>query len=360
VAAAVTYHEKESKLRFLPPIWLPFVLWGAWALVSVTWSLEPDRTLKEWRNEVFYTAAALWVCYVGAQARDAARIFLPLLGIAGATACLIALHDFAVGWAQYNVGWHGGPGNHSSALLVLMPVAAMTAWWAVRRRQPRWIALASVALAALFLTSGYTTLSRALWLAFAVQFIVLASLLFAREGIRGRVLAYVLAGAAIAGSGAVVLSVQAHREAAGTALGFEHDVRLELWPQIGKRIAERPLTGYGFGRGMLRERLQGEFKALDEHLWHAHNLALEMLVQVGIPGLLLLLVVLGALARDASRMVRGNDIAAGCGIALLTIVAGMLARNMTDSLLIRQNALLFWGTAGVLMALGAKAWQARN
>jgi hypothetical protein len=115
LAAAVTYREKDSKLRFLPPIWLPFLLWGAWALTSVTWSLEPERSLKEWRNEVFYTGAALWVCYVAAQTRDAARVFLPVLGIAGATACLIALRDFARGLEHYMAGWHGGRLAHASA-----------------------------------------------------------------------------------------------------------------------------------------------------------------------------------------------------------------------------------------------------
>ena len=60
----------------LPSIWIPFALWAAWAALSLAWSLEPERTLKEWRNEVFYAGATLWVCFVAAQARGEARIFL--------------------------------------------------------------------------------------------------------------------------------------------------------------------------------------------------------------------------------------------------------------------------------------------
>jgi hypothetical protein len=40
-------------------------------------------------------------------------------------------------------------------------------------------------------------------------------------------------------------------------------------------------------------------------------------------------------------------------MALLGVLAGMLVRNMTDSLLVRQNALLFWGVSGVLLAWGS-------
>jgi O-antigen ligase len=367
LAAAVTYREKENKLRFLPPIWLPFLLWGAWAVASVTWSLEPERSLKEWRNEVFYTGAALWVCYVAAQARDAARVFLPVLGIAGATACLIALRDFARGLEHYMAGWHGGPGDHSSALLVLLPAAVMTAW-AVQRQKAWWNALTAMAMAALFFASAYTTLNRMVWLAFAIQFLTLGGLLLVRRngrsgakpGLRGRIAAYTLAGAAIAGCGAVVLSIQAEREAAGIAKAFEQDPRLALWPEAAERIGQRPLAGYGFGRGLLRDAFQAKFNALDTHLWHAHNLFLETLLQLGIPGMALFLLLLGSVLRNGWHIARDDDeTAAACGMALLAIVTGMLVRNMTDALLVRQNALLFWGTTGVLLALGNLARNAR-
>jgi hypothetical protein len=55
-----------------------------------------------------------------------------------------------------------------------------------------------------------------------------------------------------------------------------------------------------------------------------------------------------------------DDAVAACGFALLGVVAGMLVRNMTDFLLVRQNALLFWGAVGVLTAFGARPWQARS
>jgi O-antigen ligase len=357
LAAAVTYREKDSKLRFLPPIWLPFLLWGAWALLSITWSVEPDRTLKEWRNEVFYTGAALWVCYVGAQARDAARIFLPVVGIAAAAACFFSLHAFSRGWEQYADGWHGGPGDHSSALLVLMPCSVMAGWYAMRAKRSIWLAATSALLAALFLASAYTSLNRTVWIGFAVQCAVLGMLLVARSRMSAatRVLAPALALAAVLGCTALLLNVQAEREAVGAGGPLEGESRLMLWPRVAERIAQRPLTGYGFGRGLLRDSLQVELRARDTNLWHAHNYFFDAALQIGLPGMLLFALLIGATLFEAWRRARApDDWTAAVGVALAGMVAGMLVRNMTDTLLVRQNALLFWGAAGALLAMSTR------
>jgi O-antigen ligase len=363
LASVVTWRDRE--VRVLPPVWLPFILWGAWAALSWLWSLEPERTLKEWRNEVFYTGAALWICYVGAQARGAARIFLPAVAVAAAAACLFALHAYSAGWVRYAEGWHGGSGDHSSALLVLMPGVLIGGWWALRQRQPFWIA-ASLGTAALFFASAYTTLNRTIWLGFAAQFAVLAAFLFVRRGVSAstRRLIPALAVAVAVGCGALLVSLQAERQVAGAGGKLENEARLLLWPYITRKVSERPLTGHGFGRGMLRDSLQADLRQRDSgapepNLWHAHNYFLDATLQTGVAGLLLFVLLLGAVLREAWRAARVADdwIAAG-GMVLVAVAAGMVVRNMTDTLLVRQNALLFWGVVGVLLAM-AKDCEAR-
>lgn len=352
ILAAIVLHQQRGTLRALPPIWLPFFAWGTWAALSLAWSRDPEHTLWEWRNEVFYTAAACWFCYVAAQARYAAHVFVAVLGLGAIAVCGTALYEFSRGWDRYLVGRHGGPGDHSSALLILMPCVALAGWYASRKRLKGHIGAACF-LAALLFASAYTTLNRTLWLGFALQFGLLGLLLLLRARIgRVKLLAPVLAVAAIAGGAAVVLSIQADRQALGVARPVQEDPRLALWPQIAAHIAERPLTGHGFGRGMLRDALLKEFKDYDGHLWHAHNLFLEALLQVGAPGLALLLFLLFAVARAAwHRAQDPDDLAAACGMAALAVLAGMVMRNMTDTLLVRQNALLFWGSIGVLLGL---------
>jgi hypothetical protein len=69
-------------------------------------------------------------------------------------------------------------------------------------------------------------------------------------------------------------------------------------------------------------------------------------------------VLLAAALRQALRFAADPSAAtAACGIALIAVLAGMLTRNMTDMLFVRQNSLLFWGVTGVLLAWGAR-WRA--
>lgn len=359
--AAVVLVRARALVRPLPPIWIPFLLWAGWALLSLTWSIEPERSLKEWRNEVFYTGVALWVCYVGAQAGQA-RLVLGVVAAAALVACALFIGYFSQGLAYDQRGWHGGPGNHSSALLTLMPCAVIAGWYAARAGWPPWTKFCAWALAALFLASAYTTLNRTVWLGFAVEAIVLGALVLRRNAAPTPRDKLVLAGlvlAVLAGSGAMMLNIQGEREALGIARPLEEDSRFALWPEIAERIAERPLTGYGFGRGLLRASLREEFGDIDKFLWHAHNLFLEALVQTGVPGVLLLVLLLAAIARAGWRLAsHADEAAAACGIALLGVLAGMLVRNMTDTLLVRQNALVFWGVVGILLGLAARPWRA--
>jgi hypothetical protein len=46
-----------------------------------------------------------------------------------------------------------------------------------------------------------------------------------------------------------------------------------------------------------------------------------------------------------------SDFRTACGIALIGVLAGMLVRNMTDTLFVRGNSLLFWGVTGTLLGL---------
>jgi O-antigen ligase len=356
-AAVILAVRQRDSIRLLPQIWLPFALWAGWALLSLTWSQEPERSAKELRNEVGYAAAAFWLCFVAGQARGAARIMLPVFAAAATAVCGVALYlYFGRGWEHYLSGWQGGPGNFSSTVVVLMPCALMAAWYA---HQAAWSATARylpILLAALLLVAAYTAESRTIWLALAAQIVAGALLLALRanNGGKRRALAVgVFAAAAVAASVAMTAHVQLKREAGGAARAVTQDPRLALWAEVVDSIRERPWLGYGFGRGMLRTELREELK--EAQLWHAHNLFLDVALQVGLPGLALLLWLLGATLREGWRMARdASPLFAACGTALVTLVLGMLARNMTDVLLVRQNALLFWGLVGVLLAWGAR------
>jgi O-antigen ligase len=355
-AVGIVIAKGRPALRIVPPLWLPFALWAAWSALSIAWAIEPERAVKEWRNEIAYAALAFWMCFVAAQAPRAPRILLPVLALAAAAVSAVALYYFPQGVGAYSHGWHGGAGNHSSALLTLMPGAVMAAWYARRSAWNRWVPWLCFLLAVLFAVSAYTTLNRTVWAGFALQFLIMGALLLRRARIvldmRTTAIGAAAALAVVAGAALMTLGVQAEREANGAARSFTQDPRFPLWIEIAERVEARPLTGYGFGRGALRESLRVELD--DQTVWHSHNLLLDSVIQLGFPGLLLLLLLLAATARAGWRLARDrSDAAAACGIALIAVLAGMVMRNMTDVLWVRQNALLYWGVAGVLLAWGS-------
>ena len=360
LAALATARDRKT-LVLLPPIWTAFAAWALWSTLSLAWSVEPERTEKELRNEVVYAAFALWMCFVAAQARSATRIVPPVLGTAAVALCAVALYIFHFSPETLLTGWHGGPGALSSALITLMPCLVMLGWYAAGSvvgslQLRRWVTWCSVALAPLLLAAAYTSLNRTIWVAFAVQLSLLGALLLARSSwlrqgflsLRTKMAMLVVAVGLAGAAAGMLLSVQAARH-----MNALHDTRLALWPHILRQIAEQPLTGYGFGRGLLRDYLEQQLGGLDTHLWHAHNIFLEALLQLGIPGLILFLWLLGATARQGWVCARDPDRrVAACGMALLAVLVGMLIRNSTDSLFVRQSALLYWGVVGILLAWG--------
>jgi O-antigen ligase len=359
-SAAVLAVRERGTIRALPPIWLPFALWAAWSALSLTWSIEPQRSAAELKNEAGYVAGGLWLCYVAAQARGAQHVLLAGFGGAAILVCGVAIFEYSRGWEHYIAGAHGAAGNFSSTLLVLMPCALMAFWFARQQPWPKAWRAAPLALAALFLVAAYTAESRTIWLAFAVE-IGVCLLLLALRGKAGssrRRVAVGLLVAACIGVAAVAMTahVQEMREAVG-ARAIAKDPRLALWPEVIESIEKRPWLGYGFGRGVLRYSLRDEMK--EAELWHAHNLFLDTALQTGLAGVALLAALFAAVLWQAWQLARDASPAAGaCGIALAGVVAGTLVRNMTDMLLVRQNALLFWAVVGVLLAWGARATDA--
>jgi O-antigen ligase len=353
VLCVITLARERKGVSPLPPIWLPFLLWGAWSAASLAWSVEPERSEKELRNEVIYTGIALWTCYVAAQARYATRIVAPVAAAAATLLCALALYHFRQGFESYATGLHAGPGNLSTALITLLPCGVMAAWYGGRAGWPR-MALWGSVFVGLLLAAAYTTLNRTVWIAFGVQLLLIGAFLASRHrllaAVRGRQIAAALAIGLLAATAFATLHIQEQRS------DILRDPRLMLWPEVVQYIEQRPLTGYGFGRGLLRKSLDQDFN--NDLLWHAHNIFLDTALQLGLPGVVLFILVLLATLREGWRLAQAPDArAAACGIALLAVLAGMVVRNSTDTLLVRQNALLYWGVVGILLGWGGQAWK---
>jgi O-antigen ligase len=119
-----------------------------------------------------------------------------------------------------------------------------------------------------------------------------------------------------------------------------------------RMIADRPLTGVGIGRYYDQSTLY----ASPEISWiypfeNAHNFFLQVAGDIGLPGLVLLMAIVGSIGFDAARAIghRPRDMRlVGCGAAAVTMIVTWLSGH---PLLQREVAFSFWIVLGLLAAL---------
>jgi O-antigen ligase len=337
-------------------------VWAAWSCASLIWSVDPAYSLGQLEREVMDSLLTMLIFYV--VARDA-RSVRTLIGAALASfACgallAIAMEIVAGPW---NAGrWHHGVGPWSTWVVLIAPfmfalIAPPPAGFGGGKR----LVITGLALLALLIVTARMTDNRVVWIALAAVFgtASLAAALrwpqtFTRTPMRWiaplAVLLFVLALAF-----ADVLEERAGivAPAGGVSVSIESDPRLVLWEHIRERIAERPWTGYGFGRRILAGPLAREMD--DPLLAHAHNVFASQWLQTGLVGMLAFTALIGALALRYLRFLRSrDDTLAFVGVAGLALIAGFVAKDLTDDFLFRSNAKELWAMTALLLGYGMR------
>jgi putative inorganic carbon (HCO3(-)) transporter len=144
--------------------------------------------------------------------------------------------------------------------------------------------------------------------------------------------------------------------------------RLELWRWAIVSIGDFPLTGCGLGT--FREVARG-FYPLDPYrvpwdidIAHAHNIFLQTALDLGIPGLVAYLALLGiALAACWQVAVKGDRWERAIALGLAGSLIALHAYGMTDALALGSKpAVAFWFALGLIAALirsGRGGWDGR-
>ena len=141
-----------------------------------------------------------------------------------------------------------------------------------------------------------------------------------------------------------------------SSLGIAASLRLDMWSRALAMIHDLPYTGIGLDA----------FAAMQSHFYpgvmlgpepHAHNLFLQVALDLGLPGLLSLLWLLGSLgcaAWAASRTCRNPEHRA----LLLGALAGVVSyasSGLLDTIWTAKPSVLLWLLLGLLAALSAAA-----
>lgn len=362
IAFAIAWRDPATRIPLAgPSILVPLAAWALWSCASLAWSADPAYSRGQLAREVMDSLLAMFIFYVAARDAHALRV---LIGAAFASVACFAL--LAIGMVvvtgQWVAGrWHHGVGAWSTWLVLIAPFmfALLAPPPAGFGRGIRSL-LVGLLLLALMIVTARMTDNRIVWIALATVFAttsLVAALrwpqTFTRTPLRWIApLAVLLLVLGLAFTD--VLEERANLASRGNvAMSIERDPRVLLWEHVSARIAAHPLTGYGFGRMILAGELAAETG--NPLLSHPHNVFVSQWLQTGLVGMLAFAAFLAALALRYVRFVRSRDDSlAFVGVVGLALLAGFVAKDLTDDFLFRSNAKELWAMTSFLLGYGTR------
>jgi O-antigen ligase len=262
-----------------------------------------------------------------------------------------------LGW----LAWRVGDTTDSSTYVAFIAVPLFLILLTSRHPWRRWAAAAwLLAFAAIGFLSESRTLIAALFVSF-VGFLVVLGVLRGRLRWRA-VLAVIAIGLAVSATCLEIISRvrfpaadPGDRSAAVQMIMV--DPRPAIWGAYLELAYRRPWLGVGLGRSVPSRVYHleddAELRRIDpQAATHAHNVLLDLVLQVGVVGLIVWLGLHVEIARLAvQRARRGGDREKAWAAAVVALMLAMLVKNSTNDLVVYGNALLFWVLLGAMLGL---------
>lgn len=349
------------------------LVWAGWSAASWTWSVHPAYTLDELGTEIGWGLATATIFYVATRSGTAFRAIVTVALATGATLSVFAvqavLANPGVDPEKLLVAQHGGVGAFSTYLVLVLPLVPLLLAPAPAGYGTRTPSLACAGVTFVLLLAGArVTENRMIWVAFAVGFVAASGLAAWRWRARlvrapkrwSLVLLVLLAASSVLFVDATLQRARMiHLPQASVAKALAEDPRIALWEHIFDRIAQRPWTGYGYGKSILRDELRAELR--NPLLGHAHNIIVSQWLQTGAIGMLAFVALLGALAFRYAAFMRDPDgTLAAVGVMGLVMLAMFVTKSMTDDFFIRPSSKEFWALNALLVGYGMRRLAGRG
>ena len=129
-----------------------------------------------------------------------------------------------------------------------------------------------------------------------------------------------------ASAGAFALVIIKRNEVFEFDLEKSTDSRIKMWNACAELIKRKPVFGYGAGSQSTALGM-AEF-GIDKP--HAHSLYIEMTTELGVVGIIFLLVVFGFIVYDIIKLIRCGKYYKRLGIAFLAVIAGFAVSSFTE------------------------------
>ena len=267
---------------------------------------------------------------IAAVLRQYVRLGLLITVFAVATEPLARIHIDPLGISPPLAGWHGFF-VHKNVMAAFLLIAIATVLHFDRNRLSQFLSLAAVAL--LFAMSHSTTGMMA-----ALMLVAVKIWLTANRGLTSRSSA-----AFAASTGALVIfagvgigaSLSALADAAGKDLTFTG--RTKIWSATWSAILRDPILGHGSAGlfGTPRSIETGQvMREIGFQAGHPHNGLLDVAVQLGAVGVVIVLVVVASIFQSSLKLQRRAPEVAGFA---LCIVSGIVMMSVGESVFLGSS-----------------------
>ena len=352
------------------PGFAQWLVWLAFAAASIAWSALPEASFQSFRSDQFYPFVIFLVSFVAVEALGG-RVAFAAGAMAGTLLCVATMSAAVIlgtdpdapaqpgvlGW----LAWRAGAAPDANTYVAFIAVPLYRVVLRSRAGWPRWIAALCVAI---FAALGFLSESRTL---IATLFVSLIGFLMAYGILRGTlrwksVLAIAVAGLIVSAACVELISRVRLPESRplDRSVALEmiaSDSRPAIWATYSAFVRERPWLGVGLGRSVPPRAYRVDEDAallrIDPQAGaHGHNLILDLLLEVGVVGLVLWLWLHYELVRLAWQRARqaGEREKAWAAVAVGLVLA-LLTKNSTNDLAVYGNAVLFWALMGATLGL---------
>lgn len=349
---------------------VPWLVWLAFAAASIGWSALPDPSFQSFRSDQFYPFAIFLVMFLAMQYLGG-RLAVAIGTAAGTLLCLATMFGAALlgadpeatapgpgirGW----LAWKAGDPADLSTYVAFTAVPFFLILLTSRHHWRRWVAAVwLLVLAAIGFHSENRTLVAALFVSF-VGFLFVLGLLRGRLHWRSVVVVVAIGLVVSALCLEIISRARLPAPQPGRSAAVEMimtDTRPAIWAVYLELARKSPWFGVGLGRTVPSRiynlRDDAELRRIDlQASTHAHNVLLDLVLQVGLIGLTVWIGLQIAILRLAVRRARGgSDREKAWAAAAVALVLAMLVKDSTNDLMVYGDAILFWGLLGAMLGL---------
>ena len=337
----------------------PAVSFFLLVLVLLTFfSITPAGSL---RDLGFHLAAfvVFLVCYNQLESREQLYRFLLFALLAALLVSLYGIYQFAAGveveaaWVDEDAhpllrtrvfSFFGNPNVLAEYLLLFIPFGMALAWTARDLLKK----LLFLGITGAMVLTLLLTFSRGGWLGLAVAVFVFLLLQDRRLLLALSLLALVLA---LAGTAFLPEVFLQRILTIGSPFDTSNIYRLLVWRESLLIIGDYWSTGVGLGHRAFQEIYPYYMLTRDKTPFHAHNTYLQLLVEMGVAGLLIFLwFMVSTVKKGLKTLFSSRDpFLGGVIVASLAALAGLLTQGLVENVLyLLKIIMLFWLTIGVL------------